>query len=435
MFLINNAIINNAIKKHKAHFNQRPSQENIYTDYLSRNFEEIITGMPGDLLEILKGFFEKIKYDLGSLPISEQLKDKYVYISGVKNKNGKIIDIELTFECPILLRTFWDALDKHLGSDANIDYAIQSLNEIDEKLKNHLDIHTLNREKLSEYKRKSNIFRTGATVTILASKLNPDLNERLITCYNECKTVFNYDLFREKSLEWSAYSLTKCVAPRICPYCNRNFTPVVVIDNNDEARPELDHFIPKSLFPMFAVSFYNLIPACHNCNHAKGNYNVINIDASGNLSYNISHPYLVEDDVSERKVFTIKNRAKDIGLFFDYNSQEKLQIGLEPNLPSKITNSLSIYKLAVITKNGLEGYYSHHDKELITSLNMVRKYPDTAIDSIAKLFKEEQQNITPQSIENLKRSLLQMVIPENEKEEPLGKLKKDILTELLIHLM
>ncbi|HCE4656947.1 TPA: HNH endonuclease [Vibrio parahaemolyticus] len=435
MFLINNATIIDAIKKHKAHFNQRPSQINIYTVYLSRNFEEIITGTPETLLKILNGFFDKIKDDLVSLPISDQLKHKYVHISGIKKKSGKIIDVELTFECPISLRSFWDALDNHLGTNANIDYAIQALDNIDYQLKYHLDIHTLNRQKLSEYKRKSKNLRSGKTVTILASKLNPYLNERLITCYVECKAVFDYDLFREKSLEWCAYSLTKYVAPRICPYCNRNFTPVVVIDKNDEARPELDHFIPKSLFPMFAVSFYNLIPACHNCNHAKGNYNVINIDARGNLSYNISHPYLVEDDLSERKVFTIKNKAQDIGIFFDYNSQEKLQIALEPNLPFKVTNSLSIYKLAVATENGLEGYYSHHDKELITSLNMVRKYPDTAIESIVKLFKGEQQIITPQSIGNLKRSLLQMVIPENAKEETLGKLKKDILTELLMHLI
>ena len=36
-----------------------------------------------------------------------------------------------------------------------------------------------------------------------------------------------------------------------------------------EERPELDHFYPKTEYPIFCLSFYNLIPACHSCNHVK----------------------------------------------------------------------------------------------------------------------------------------------------------------------
>ncbi|TCL67476.1 hypothetical protein EV196_10232 [Mariniflexile fucanivorans] len=31
-------------------------------------------------------------------------------------------------------------------------------------------------------------------------------------------------------------------------------------------KPELDHYYPKSLYPYFGVSFYNLIPSCQSCN-------------------------------------------------------------------------------------------------------------------------------------------------------------------------
>lgn len=60
---------------------------------------------------------------------------------------------------------------------------------------------------------------------------------------------------------------------KTCPYCNRQFiytfqgkTP----DNKERVeRPELDHFYPKKTYPLYCLSFYNLIPACHSCNHVK----------------------------------------------------------------------------------------------------------------------------------------------------------------------
>ena len=33
---------------------------------------------------------------------------------------------------------------------------------------------------------------------------------------------------------------------------------------------DLDHFFDKKEYPVMAVSFYNLVPVCHSCNHVKG---------------------------------------------------------------------------------------------------------------------------------------------------------------------
>lgn len=52
----------------------------------------------------------------------------------------------------------------------------------------------------------------------------------------------------------------------VCPYCNRNY---IFADENINTC-ELDHFIPKSRYPIFASSFYNLIPSCPYCNGKKG---------------------------------------------------------------------------------------------------------------------------------------------------------------------
>lgn len=55
----------------------------------------------------------------------------------------------------------------------------------------------------------------------------------------------------------------------VCPYCNRNY---VFADENVNTC-ELDHFIPKRKYPIFASSFYNLIPSCPYCNGKKGENN------------------------------------------------------------------------------------------------------------------------------------------------------------------
>lgn len=58
---------------------------------------------------------------------------------------------------------------------------------------------------------------------------------------------------------------------RTCPYCNRNYTFTITRSKEDEfkTRPEFDHFYDKSEYPSLALSFYNLVPSCHTCNHGK----------------------------------------------------------------------------------------------------------------------------------------------------------------------
>ena len=80
----------------------------------------------------------------------------------------------------------------------------------------------------------------------------------------------------------------------VCPYCNRNFIEKLKINKSIQRMYsgtfQLDHFYPKDEFPMFAVSFYNLIPVCGTCNSIKNNTN-----------FNI-YPYLqeIKDNISFR---------------------------------------------------------------------------------------------------------------------------------------
>lgn len=54
----------------------------------------------------------------------------------------------------------------------------------------------------------------------------------------------------------------------VCPYCNLN---TLFNLPNGKRTSELDHFYPKESYPLFAMSFYNLIPSCKVCNQLKNN--------------------------------------------------------------------------------------------------------------------------------------------------------------------
>lgn len=58
---------------------------------------------------------------------------------------------------------------------------------------------------------------------------------------------------------------------KTCPYCNRHYTfSIEKTDDHAVVRPQFDHFFPKGRYPITALCFFNLIPACADCNKTKG---------------------------------------------------------------------------------------------------------------------------------------------------------------------
>lgn len=67
---------------------------------------------------------------------------------------------------------------------------------------------------------------------------------------------------------------------RVCPYCNRHY--IFSVGNSRKVSAQFDHFYSKVTYPYLALSFYNLIPCCPDCNKAKGDKDVkINPYAEG----------------------------------------------------------------------------------------------------------------------------------------------------------
>ena len=125
-----------------------------------------------------------------------------------------------------------------------------------------------------------NKFCDGLREMVLAEE------EKLKSLHEEYQTVFIdnpteqkakvhrvlKDIFEDLYTDFTnknAYYFFRKLNIRTCPYCNRNYT-FTVREEDKHTRPEFDHFYDKSKNPLLAVSFYNLIPSCHTCNHTKG---------------------------------------------------------------------------------------------------------------------------------------------------------------------
>ena len=142
----------------------------------------------------------------------------------------------------------------------------------------------------------------------------------------------------------------------VCPYCNRNYISstykflqcnicnqeLLVIDGTEKECPDckqeikgltkvvntaqLDHFFPKDSYPLFAVSFYNLIPSCYSCNHVKFNKDL------KHSPYDTSFPFedvkftYIPKSVDEIKIkivscdINFENGIRDLGIEELYQS-------------------------------------------------------------------------------------------------------------------
>ncbi len=86
--------------------------------------------------------------------------------------------------------------------------------------------------------------------------------------FSKLNNLYNSDLFKSKRAE-----LIDALGITVCPYCNRQYIDIYKRKREKDkiAIAQLDHFYPKSDFPLYSVSLYNLVPSCASCNLLKSN--------------------------------------------------------------------------------------------------------------------------------------------------------------------
>lgn len=185
----------------------------------------------------------------------------------------------------------------------------------------------------------------------------------------------------------------------VCPYCNRNF----VNSTYKRTMCDLDHFYDKETYPILAVSFHNLVPVCHACNHAK---------ASNAISYSPHNTKFNTDDLLSFDFY--------IG-GIDYWVDNK-QIGIEIDCSRELESNVQELKLREVYQ-----IHSYIVQECIKKAIMFNPdYMTDLFNTYNGLFESEEE--------------LYRIVFGNYMEEssygkrPLSKLTKDILSKLLIEI-
>lgn len=146
------------------------------------------------------------------------------------------------------------------------------------------------------------------------------------------KKVFNYTyqfVQGHNSQKWTSGQYIKHMIDAglvYCPYCNCNLIEVYPTCSGKIHKGPLDHFYDKDAYPYLALSIYNLIPVCDQCNREKGTSQV-------SLATH-SHPFF--DDFHELVYFEVADKPFDAL----YGNQRKCKIKLRSLGKERSTNAI-----------------------------------------------------------------------------------------------
>lgn len=185
---------------------------------------------------------------------------------------------------------------------------------------------------------------------------------------------------------------------KTCPYCNRQF--IYTFKGKAIERPELDHFFPKSLFPLFCLSFYNLIPACHSCNHVKSE-ELIGVN-----------PY--QRPFNRRFVITDKNGNKLTKSKIYKLTEKEIRIALDGHNPDEERNESVL---------GLNDVYNKHKDYVKELVDKSMAYDKNAREVLVTSF--QAAGFHPRQVYDFVWG--KHLMDAQYEDRPLSKLTKDIL--------
>lgn len=243
--------------------------------------------------------------------------------------------------------------------------------------------------------------------------------------------IFNHPLqtpikevFKRIYIDFSAkiaYKIFGNLKIRTCPYCNRHYAFTLKSESGKfKTRPEFDHFYDKSTYPMLAVTFFNLVPSCKECNHGKATKEV-----GTNPYFNdFESKFIITEPIPENKKDFV---PKELNINQILNLSQESDFSLDFKMPgNKLVKDAE-------TKNidnlGLRPLYNMHKDYVLEIVEKVSAYNVLTRDGIVDRFQGLYHNQT--DVYNL---IFGRYLSDAEQpKRPLSKLTADILDQLHLH--
>lgn len=177
-----------------------------------------------------------------------------------------------------------------------------SNSELREIISNYKYIYLLNASSYDFYADKKSFHQ-------LSEIILPVINHKNFSNYNIVKDEL-IKLYSKlcNNKEPILYYNQICSASKLskCPFCG--FGQVTTVD----------HYLPKSKFPIFSILPYNLVPCCRDCNSNKGDKYTMDADSQP------LHPYYDGDILSERLIFAKVIEQNPISMEFYVQHSNKI---------------------------------------------------------------------------------------------------------------
>ncbi|PEK51523.1 HNH endonuclease [Bacillus toyonensis] len=221
----------------------------------------------------------------------------------------------------------------------------------------------------------------------------------------ECKAAFRQlrgcditmDNFRQYEIfgeEWNDYAFVMESGLRVCPYCNRQYITPIYSDHG-KMRADIDHFFPKSIFPYFSMSLYNLVPVCKSCNQS--------LKRDREFSFESINPY--DDHISDYFRFKANIRTHEITI--------KIQ-GAKP----AIMQHIDVFKI--------ETLYNYHRNQVKELIRKRIAYPD---EYIQRLYKKNRAYFN--NVDEVKQLIIGFIDDKSKlNDEAFLKLRRDLAEQL-----
>ena len=103
---------------------------------------------------------------------------------------------------------------------------------------------------------------------------------------NNGKVKIRWSKAKKNIANWNGWSFAeyfRLLDIRYCPYCNAETVGLVkrkdAKKGKNDSYSAIDHIMPKDIYPLLALSLYNLVPACYKCNSLfKGDKDLFDIE-------------------------------------------------------------------------------------------------------------------------------------------------------------
>ena len=281
---------------------------------------------------------------------------------------------------------------------SNDEYKLMRKDYVERYCKNIINIHTksvIEKYKTeSDYEINENNFRNFlCKVSIFLDDYNKIFHQ--IIDYNNIDDNLRHKIINNFNIS-------------VCPYCNRQYiTTYKVWEKEIRVTADVEHFLPKENFPLFALTLYNFIPSCLVCNRSIKSRRYIDmwnpyIDGFNNIAY-----FDIDIEKGDINSLVGENTGFSIRIVYD-ESVDKESIYLAQN-------TIHMFRIEELYKA-----HKDHVRELL-----YKKYAinNTYLKGINELFEKEKLTEEESNLFTYGQTLK----VEDFNKRPLSKLAYDLI--------